>query len=124
MYLVKKALARTRKILNGINEFLFEKLHKSVWQQVPWRRQSLSAIAKKSCNTPVDVTPAWEPKIICAIVDWAVNVAALERASAFNTGKQPLSLSIKAKLVSVAAAPKSNPVVVVAVNVKSAVTFY
>ena len=95
-----------------------------MWQQVPWRRQSLSVIAKKSCNAPVDVTPAWVPKSIWAVVDWAVNVTALERASAFNTGKQPLSLSIKDKLVSVDAAPKSNPVVVVAVNVKPAVTFF
>ncbi len=71
MYLAKKTLAKTRKRLNGLNEYLFEPvLHKSVLQQVPQRRQRLSPNDKKSCNTAVAETDvAALPKSICAVVD-------------------------------------------------------
>ncbi len=69
MNLAKKTLAKIRKRLNGLNEFLFVPLHKSVLQQVPQRRQRLSVIDKKSCNTLVDVADAAEPKSNCAVIN-------------------------------------------------------
>ena len=65
----------------------------------------MSVIDKKSCNTPVDVADAAEPKSNCTDVVWsapATAVAPPARALAANAGKQPLSFAIKGKLVAVA----------------------
>ncbi len=65
------------------------------------------------------------PKSNCTDVVWAAPATAAlpARTLSANAGKQPLSLAIKAWLVSVDADPKVAPVDDVAVKVKPVVTF-